>query len=238
MSGHSKWASIKHKKGAADAKRGKIFSKLSKAITVTAREGGTDPDMNFSLRLAIDKAKAANMPKDNIDRAIQKAAGGGEGGDLTTAVYEGMGPGGCALIIEAVTDNTNRTISSLKGIFNKRGANIDAKVMWMFDRKGVVHVENASSIEDKDVFELALIDAGAEDISRADNRLSVICDISELQKVSEAVKAAGLEIESAGLEYVAKDEVQLSAEDEAKLGDFIEALEDDDDVEAVYTNAA
>lgn len=237
MSGHSKWASIKHKKGAADAKRGKIFSKLSKAITVAARESGTDPDMNFSLRLAIDKAKAANMPKDNIERAIQKAAGGGEGGDLSTAVYEGMGPGGAALVIEALTDNPNRTITNLKTIFNKRGGNIDAKIMWMFDRKGVVHVEDASGVEDKDAFELALIDAGAEGISRSGSRMSVVCEVPDLQKVSEAMKAAELAIESAGLEYVAKDEVQLSAEDEVKLEGFIEALEDDDDVEAVYTNA-
>lgn len=238
MSGHSKWASIKHKKGAADAKRGKIFSKLSKAITVCAREGGADPGTNFSLRLAIDKAKAANMPKDNIERAIQKAVGGSEGEALKTAVYDGMGPGGAAIIVEAVTDNVNRTIASVKTIFNKRGGNIEAKVLWMFDRKGAVHVEDASSIEDKDTFELELIDAGAEDISFEGSRLLVVSGIKDLQKVADAVKSSGLNIESAGLEYIAKDAIPLSEEDERKLADFIEAMEDDDDVDSVYTNAA
>ena len=238
MSGHSKWHSIRHKKGAADAQRGALFSKLSKAITVSAREGGADPVMNFGLRLAIEKAKAANMPKENIERAVQKGAGGGDGDNLTTAVYEGMGPGGAALMIEAVTDNTNRTIASIKTIFNKRGGNIDAKVAWMFERKGVVHVEDASSVEDRDQLELALIDAGAEDISYDGNRMSVVSEVQDLNAVSDAVKELSLTIESAGLEYIAKDQVQLSEEDEEKLGAFIEALEDDEDVNAVYTNAA
>lgn len=237
MSGHSKWASIKHKKGAADAKRGKIFSKLAKAIAVCAREGGGDPAMNFSLRLAIEKAKQANMPKDNIERAI--ARGTGESGEeaLATAVYEGMGPGGAALIVETVTDNKNRTYANIKSIFNKLGGNMEAKVMWQFEQKGVVRVEDTASIADRESFELELIDSGAEEINWEDG-LEVVCAISDLQKIEEKIKSTGLEIQSADLEYLAKDDLQLSADDEQKLERFMDALDDDDDVTNVYTNAA
>jgi len=239
MSGHSKWASIKHKKGAADAKRAKIFTKYANLITVAAREGGGDMDSNFSLRLAVDKAKGVNMPKDRIERAIDRGTGkGGDAGVLESAVYEGMGPGGSALVIEALTDNKNRTIASIKTIFNKRGGNLDAKVMWMFDRKGVVHVEDASSAADQDELELALIEAGAEDISREENRISVVSAVSDLQTVEKAVRDAGLTVESAGLEYVANQSKEISKEEEEKLMTFMEALEDDDDVSSVYTNAA
>ena len=239
MSGHSKWASIKHKKGAADAKRAQVFTKLAKMITVAAREGGEDMDSNFSLRMAVDKAKGSNMPKDRIARAIDRGTGaGGEAVILETAVYEGMGPGGAALLVEALTDNKNRTIANIKGIFNKRGGNLDAKVMWMFTRKGVVHVADASGASDQDELELMLIEAGAEDISRDGDRISVISAVSDLQSVEKAVKEAGLAVEGGGLEYVAKQETEISEEDENSLASFIEALEEDDDVNAVFTNAA
>lgn len=238
MSGHSKWASIRHAKGKVDAKRGKAFSKLSKTISVCAREGGADPAMNFSLRLAIDKAKAANMPKDNIERAIARGQGIGEGGALQTAIYEGMGPGGAAILVEAVTDNTNRTITNIKIIFNKRGGNIGAKVKWMFDRKGVVNIQDSSKIKDQDDFDLKLIDAGVEDMEREGDFLSIICDIKALSDVINVVETEELEIENSGIEYIAKEEVKLSGDDEEKLANFIEALEEDDDVSAVYTNAA
>ncbi|MCH8049142.1 YebC/PmpR family DNA-binding transcriptional regulator [Patescibacteria group bacterium] len=238
MSGHSKWHSIRHKKAATDAKRGKIFSKLIKNVTVAAREGGGDPVINFRLRLAIDKAKAANVPKDNIERAIARGTGEVGEGALETVVYEGMGPGGASLIIEAVTDNKNRTHASIKIIFNKQGGNMEAKVMWQFDRKGVVRVHDVSSVEDRDSLELSLIDAGTEDITWNEKSLEVVSAINDLQKVEEAVKSAGLTVESADLEYIAKDEIKLSEEDEAKLEKFIELLDDDDDVTNVYTNAS
>lgn len=238
MSGHSKWASIRHKKGAADAKRGKIFSKISKAITVTVKEGGDDPSMNFSLRLMIDKARQANMPKDNIERAIARGSGVGGEGTLEIAVYDGMGPGGASLIIETVTDNTNRTYGNVKTIFNKQGGNMDAKVMWQFERKGAVRVADASSVGDRDSFELELIDLGAQEINWEDGGLEIISAISSLQKIEEAIKSSELEVESAALEYIAKDQLQISPEDEQKLEKFIELLDDDDDVTNVFTNAA
>lgn len=238
MSGHSKWATIRHKKGAADAKRGKAFSKIAKLISVAAREGA-DPAMNFSLRLAIDKAKAANMPKDNIERAIARGAGIGEGGALETAVYECMGPGGASMIIEALTDNTNRAYTNIKTISNKNGGNMDAKVLWQFAQKGIVRVEEVASIEDRDSIELALIDAGAEDISWDDEAgLIVTSAVQDFKKIVDAAKGLGLEISSAGLEYVANNTTELTDEHGARLMKFIDALEEDEDVDSVYTNAA
>ncbi len=238
MSGHSKWASIKHKKGAADAKRGKLFSKLAKAITVAARSGGADEAMNFALRLAVEKAKQANMPKDNITRAIARGSGeGADGVELKTIVYEAMGPGGCALLIEVLTDNSNRSLTNVKTIINKGGANFDAKVLWQFDRKGVVRVEDASSAEDRDAVELALIDAGAQDLSW-DDGLEVIGELSDLQTIEKALSELGLKASEAQPEYVAKESVQLSEGDEERLANLIDKLDDDDDVQNIYTNAA
>ncbi len=236
MSGHSKWHSIRQKKGAADAKRGKIFSKISKAITVIAREGGSDPSTNFSLRLAIEKAKQANMPKDNIQRAIDRSMGSGNETKLETVFYDGMGPGGVAFIVEAVTDNKNRTYSNIKMIFNKLGGNMEAKVMWMFERKGVVRIEDISKIDSKDVFELEMIDYGAEEIIWNDG-LEIISGISDLQKIESAISNLGLIASSAELEYVPKDTINILKDDEVKLERFIETLDDDDDVTNVYTNA-
>ncbi len=237
MSGHSKWASIKHKKGAADAKRGKIFSKLAKLITVAAKEGGADLGTNFSLRLLVEKGKKANMPKDVIERAIAKGSGvTADGAVMTTGLYEAMGPGGSAILVETLTDNTNRTLGNVKTIIVKRGGNFPAKVLWMFDKKGIVRVEDVSAVADKDELELALIEAGAEEIN-FDEGLTVITAIADLKTVVDALTNLGLDAGNAGIEYLAKDDLSLSAEDEEKLFAMMEAVEDDDDVTNVYTNA-
>ena len=238
MSGHSKWASIKHKKGAADAKRGKTFSKLSKAITVSVKEGGPDLAMNFGLRLAIDKAKAANMPKDNIERAIERGKGGSSEGALASAVYEGMGPGGVAIVVEALTDNPNRTIGSLKTIFNKAGGNLDAKVLWMFDRRGVIEIEDVNTLDDHDLFELELIEAGAMDILREGDAILIVTEIPHLHSVASVVEEHQLIPENVGLAYLPKDIIELNGEDIEKLRVFIEKLEEDEDVDSVFINAS
>ncbi len=234
MSGHSKWHTIRHKKGAADAKRGKIFSKLSKAISVAARDG-VDPSMNFTLRLAIEKAKQANMPKDNIERAIARGSGAGDGVQLQTVVYEGMAPGGISIIVEAVTDNVNRTFGNIRTIFNKYGGNLDAKVMWQFERKGVVRADSAE-VDNRDDFELELIEAGADDISWNEG-IEVIGNLSALQEMENVIRGAEISVASAEPEYVATDKVELSDEAGEKLSMFLEMLDEDDDVTNIYTNA-
>lgn len=237
MSGHSKWASIKHKKGAADAKRGKVFSKLAKLITVAAKEGGGDLSMNFGLRLLVDKAKKANMPKDNIERAIARGTGeGAEGEQMVEAVYEAMGPGGSAIVIETLTDNTNRTLGNVKTIVTKKGGNFGAKVLWMFEKKGVARVEIVPEGDVRDELELALIEAGAEEIEYEDG-MTVICAVADLKNIVDALAENGIETSGAGLEYIAKDTLNLSAGDEEKLFSLMEAIEEDDDVSNVYTNA-
>jgi YebC/PmpR family DNA-binding regulatory protein len=238
MSGHSKWATTKHRKSAVDAKKGKVFSKIAKLISVAAREGA-DPEMNFSLRLQIDKAKAVNMPKENIERAIARGAGTGEGGALETAVYEGMAPGGVSVLVEVVTDNTNRAYTSIRTIFNKHGGNPDAKVMWQFAKKGVIRIEDLSKLnkqEERDALELTLIDAGAEDIRYEEDLLTIICGVADFKKLSDAVLKAGLAIVDAGLEYIPSNTVKLLEEDSERLEKFIEILEEEDDVDSVYTN--
>ena len=241
MSGHSKWATTKHRKGAVDAKKGKAFSKLAKLISVAAREGA-DSEMNFTLRLAIDKAKAVNMPKENIERAVARGAGtGGEGNELETVIYEGMAPGGASILVIAVTDNTNRARTNIKTIFNKHGGNIEAKVMWQFEQKGVIRVEDLSALqtqEEKEGLELTLIDAGAEDISYDQDLLTVTCAVQDFKKVSDAVSASGLTIADAGLEYIATDPMEFSGEDLEKLERFTDILEEDEDVDSIFTNAA
>ncbi len=237
MSGHSKWHNIAQKKGLADAKRGKIFSKLAKAITVSVKSGGADLSSNFALRLATNKAKQANMPKDNIERAIARGTGAGGAGALDTIVYEGLAPGGAAVIVEVLTDNKNRALTNIKNIFNKNGGNIDVKVMWQFKKRGVIRVEDASMVSNQGEFELTLIEAGAEDIDWS-NGLEVISELADLQSIERAVSEAGLQVVSAEPEYIAKDKIVLSEMDEEKLRKFIELLDDDDDVDNIYTNAA
>ncbi len=238
MSGHSKWSSIKHKKGAADAKRGKLFSKLSRAIIVAAREGGPDPAANLALQNAIEKARAVSMPKDNIERAI--ARGSGADADATafeTVVYEGYGASGVAVMAEALTDNRNRTAAEVRHIFAKNDGNLGAAgaVAWLFERRGIVLV--ASDGADEDELTLAAAEGGADDVSRDGSSFQVTAEPESLAAVREAVEAAGFTVEGAELTMVPKTTVEV--EDEAaakKILRLMDALEDNDDVQDVYSN--
>src|SRR5919106_1194495 len=238
MSGHSKWSSIKHKKGAADAKRGKLFSKLSRAIIVAAREGGPDPDANATLATAIQKARDNSMPKDNIERAVARGAGAGSDGDAAyeTVTYEGYGPGGVAVFVEALTDNRNRTAAEVRHIFAKNDGNLGTSgaVAWLFERKGVVLVPDS---EDEDELTLAAAEGGAEDITREGSSFQVTCAPDDLQSVREALEAAGIAYESAELTMLPKTTVEVADEAAAKkLLRLMDALEESDDVQDVYAN--
>ena len=238
MSGHSKWSSIKHKKGAADAKRGKLFSKLSRAIIVAAREGGPDPEANATLATAIQKARDNSMPKDNIERAIAKGAGEGtDGAAFEIVVYEGYGPEGVAVLVEALTDNRNRTASDVRHLFTKFGGNLGATgaVAWQFERRGVVLV-SADDV-DEDELVLAAADAGADDVERDGSTFVVSSAPEELTTVRAALEAAGLELESVGLSMIPKITVAIADESTAKqVVRLVEGLEDNDDVQDVYAN--
>jgi YebC/PmpR family DNA-binding regulatory protein len=236
MSGHSKWHSIKHKKAVVDARRGQHFTKLARAITVAAREGGGDPDGNSTLALAIQKARDASMPKDNIERAIAK--GTGEGGDadrIETVLYEGYGPGGVALLIEALTDNRNRTGADVRHLLSKHGGNLGepGSVSYLFDKRGVIVVD-ASRYDEDDL--MPAIDAGAEDISRDDDVFEVITEPGDLAEARKALQQAGVEIESADVASRPKTRVPVGEADAAKLLRLIDALEDSDDIAAVHAN--
>lgn len=236
MSGHSKWSTIKRKKAALDAKRGKIFTRLAREITIAARQGGGDPDTNFRLRLAVDKAKAANMPKDNIERAIERGAGGGKDGDLEEITYEGYAPNGVALLVQVLTDNRNRAVAEVRHVLNKQGgtmADVGA-VSWQFERKGYIAIER-DGVDADAIFEQA-VDAGAEDIVIGDDMIEVYTDLSEFQAVQEALKAAGYDLATAELSMIPKTTLQLEPEQTIKVMRVIEALEDLDDVQQVYSN--
>jgi YebC/PmpR family DNA-binding regulatory protein len=237
MAGHSKWAGIKHKKAIVDAKRGKLFTKLARAITVAAKEGGGDVDGNPRLALAVQKAKDASMPKDNIERAIAK--GTGEGADaaaLETVMYEGYGPGGVALLVEATTENRNRTGSDVRHTFGKHGGSLGepGSVAYLFDKKGLVVVDGDAATED-DLMAVA-IDAGAEDITRDDDVWEIITDPSDLTAVREAVAAAGIAIETAEVVQQPRTRVPLDEDAAGKLLRMIDAFEDLDDVDEVHAN--
>jgi YebC/PmpR family DNA-binding regulatory protein len=238
VSGHSKWSSIKHKKGAADAKRGKLFSKLSRAIIVAAREGGPDPAANLALQNAIEKARSYSMPKDNVERAIAKGAGADtEGLRFEAVVYEGYGPEGVAVLVEALTDNRNRTASEVRHAFAKHGGNLGATgaVAWQFERRGVVIV--ASEDVDEDELLLVAADAGADDVERDGSSFQVTSAPEDLRAVREAAEAAGFAVESAELSMVPKTTVAISDEGTAKtVVRLVEGLEDVDDVQDVYAN--
>ena len=238
MSGHSKWSSIKHKKGAADIKRGKLFSKLSRAIIVAAKEGGGDPDANLALQNAVEKARSYSMPKDNIERAIAKGAGEGAGGQaFETVVYEGYGPGGVAIIAEALTENRNRTAAEVRHTFSKYGGNLgtDGSVAWMFERRGVVLVP-ADGV-DEDALMLAAADGGADDVAGDGSSFEVTSAPEALRELRQAIEAAGFPIESAELTMLPKTTVELSDEAVARtVIKLIEALEDLDDVQEVFAN--
>jgi YebC/PmpR family DNA-binding regulatory protein len=238
VSGHSKWSSIKHKKGAADAKRGKLFSKLSRAIIVAAKEGGGDPANNLALQNAIEKARSYSMPKDNIDRAIAK--GSGEGADseaFETVVYEGYGPEGVAVIVEALTDNRNRTASDVRHAFTKHGGSLGATgaVAWQFERRGVVIVP-AEGVDEDELF-LAAADGGADDVDRDGSVFQVTSAPEALAAVREAIDGAGFTVDSAELMMVPKNTVAVDDEAKAKqVMRLIDTLEDNDDVQEVFAN--
>jgi YebC/PmpR family DNA-binding regulatory protein len=236
MSGHSKWASIKHKKAIVDQRRGQHFTKLARAVTVAAREGGGDPDGNPSLALAIQKARDASMPKDNIERAIQKGTGAGVDADnFETVLYEGYGPGGVALLIEALTDNRNRTAADVRHLMGKHGGSLGepGSVAYLFDKQGVLIVD-ASRYSEDDL--IVAIDAGAEDIVLDDDVYEVITAPADLTTVRSALRDAEIEIESGDVEQRPKSRVPLEEDDAAKLMKLIDALEESDDVGAVHAN--
>jgi YebC/PmpR family DNA-binding regulatory protein len=236
MSGHSKWATIKRKKGAADAKRGQLFSKLSRAIIVAAKEGGPDPDANSALANAIQKARDNSMPKDNIERAIQRGAGSGEGDAYEHISYEGYGPGGVAVICSILTDNRNRTASDLRHIFTKNGGSLatPGSVAWQFDRRGIITVDG-EGIDEDTLMEVAL-DAGAEDIADDAGQWQITTDPTDFMAVRRALDEAGFAYGSAELTMVPKTTVEPSEKEARQVLRLVDQLEENDDVQDVYAN--
>lgn len=236
MSGHSKWATIKHAKGAADAKRGQMFTKFIKEISIAAKMGGGDPDANPRLRTAILKARGANMPKDNIERAIKKGTGELEGATYEEKLYEGYGAGGVAILVEVLTDNNNRAAATVRNIFSKTGGNLGAtgSVAYMFNRKGVIEYD-AETVSEDEVMDAGL-EAGAEDIVAEDGVITVTTDPSDFATVLEALQAKGFESVSAGVEMVPDTYQECDEDTTRKVLKLIDKLEDDDDVQNVYSN--
>ena len=236
MSGHSKWASIKHKKGAVDAKRGKVFTKLIKEITVATRLGGKDPDSNSRLRVAIAAAKAENMPKENIERAIKKGTGELEGSNYEEVTYEGYGPGGVAVLIEVLTDNKNRAVADVRHLFERSGGNLGESgcVAWMFSQKGLI-VFQKDQVEEEMLFELAL-EAGADDIKEDEKELEVITEPSSFEKVKTAIENAGISYTLAEITMIPKTTVKIDDKHAQQMLTLMENLEDNEDVNHVYAN--
>lgn len=240
MSGHNKWSKIKNKKGDADAKRGAIFNKLSREIFVAAKNGGADPSMNAALRLVLDKARAANMPKDNINRAIKKATDVGDTTNYNEISYEGYGPDGVAILVHTLTDNKNRTDAHIHTIFSRNGGNMGSSgsVAYLFDRKGYIVIEREGLDLDEDaMFELVL-EAGAEDLKTSDDIFEIITLPKDFPAVKEALAAQLLTFAQAQLSMIPQTEVSLTPEQLEKLDNLVDKLEEDDDVQDVYTNAA
>jgi YebC/PmpR family DNA-binding regulatory protein len=236
MSGHSHWATIKHKKGAIDAKRGKLFSKLSRAIIIAARHGGGDPETNLKLRYAIDKARQVSMPKDNIERAIKRGTGELEGLTFEEIGYEGFGPGGVAVIVEVLTDNRNRTASEIRKLFERGGGTMGSAgcVAYLFERKGYFSVD--ASATDEDTLMAIALDAGADDLKRAGGTFDITCDPAHFNQVQHALEKAGLTPAIAEISQVPKAQVDVELEVGQKVLRLMEALDDHDDVQNVYSN--
>jgi len=236
MSGHSKWASIKHKKAATDAKRGKIFTKIIREITVAARHGGGDVNTNPRLRTAIDRAKQANMPMDNIDRAVKKGTGELEGVSYEEFTMEGYGPGGVAIMVEVMTDNKNRTASDIRNIFSKKNGNVAGagSVAWLFEKKGYLQLDKASNSEDK-VMSIVL-DAGAQDMETEEDMYMITTDPKDFEAVKEALRDNKIKIKSAEITMIPKSTVKLTGGNAKQILALVEALEDNDDVQNVYAN--
>ena len=236
MSGHSKWSTIKHKKGAKDAARGKIFSKLNKEITVAAKAGGGNPDSNPRLRLAIATARSQNMPMDNIDRAIKKGTGELEGVSYEEISYEGYGPGGIAVYVQCLTDNKNRTSAEIRNIFSKRNGNMAGagSVAWIFEAKGLITV-TASAIDEEKLFEI-ISDAGAEDLSAEGNIYEIVCETANFESVKKALESEGVKMESETITMIPKNQTEVDAATASSVLALVDTLEDNDDVQNVYTN--
>ena len=237
MSGHSKWATTKRKKAVIDSKRGKVFTKLIKEITISARQGGGDSAGNPRLRLAIDNAKAANMPADNIERAVKKATGELEGQTYSELTYEGYAPAGIAIIVDVATDNKNRTVAEVRHIFSKHGGGMgeSGSVAWMFNKKGVITLPNQGKTEDE-IMEI-IIDAGADDMQTEVDFFEVQTSLENFENVRKALIDKKITIENASLQWVAKNTIPIKGEDAEKVIRLIETLEDNDDVQNVFTNA-
>ena len=238
MSGHSKWANIKHKKGKADALRGKITTKISREITIAVRMGGSDPTGNMKLKLALSKAKANNIPKDNIQRAIQKGAGALEGQSFEEITYEGYGPAGVAMMVSCLTDNRNRTAADVRHVFSKYGGNLGATgcVGYMFQQKGVFAVSKETGVEEDDLMMIAL-EAGAEDIKNEEEGFEIVTTPDDFDDVEKALADAGIEVEMAEITMIPDTMAELSAEDAERVQKMLDVLEDLDDVQDVYHNA-
>jgi len=236
MSGHSKWHSIKHKKGATDAKRGKLFTKFIKEITVAARAGGGDPDANARLRKAILDAKAGNMPNDTIDRAVRRGTGAEEGVTYDEIIYEGYGPGGVAMLIEAMTDNRNRTVAEIRHIFSKNGGNLgeSGSVGWLFEKKGYIVVEKTAKPEEE-LFDIA-IEGGADDVRDDGDNVEIITSPENFESVQSAIKAAGIEPQVAEVSMIPQNYIKLEGSSAQQMLRLMESMEDHDDVQKVYAN--
>ncbi|RLC38868.1 YebC/PmpR family DNA-binding transcriptional regulator [Candidatus Falkowbacteria bacterium] len=236
MSGHSKWSKIKRQKGVTDLKRGAEFTKLGNIIAIAAREKGGDPETNFSLRMAIDKARASNMPKDNIERSIKRGIGELEGGQIEEILYEGFGPGKAQFIVRALTDNKNRSAANIRHIFTKYGGALGS-VMWNFEKQGVVRISNDEFRITNEETELELIEAGVQDINKEAEGITLITNMEDLVKVKKYLDDKGIKTESAEIEYMAKEEMELNEDDTEKIEKFVEALDENEDVADYYTNA-
>lgn len=239
MSGHSKWANIKHKKGKADAQKGKIFTKLGRELIVAARMGGGDANNNFRLKIAIDNAKSANMPNDNIQRAIQKGAGGGEGTNYEELLYEGYGPGGVAIMVNILTDNRNRTAGEMRHIFSKNGGNLGetGSVNWMFNEKGQLTLLKEDLKLDEDALMLVALEAGAEDMEQEEESFIIYTDPSEMEAVRQGILEQGIEISEALINLIPQNTVEIGDLEQAKkLIRLMDFLEEHDDTQGVYAN--
>lgn len=237
MSGHSKWAKLKHLKGKIDAKKSALFSKLSRMISVAAREGGGDPDLNFKLRLAIEKAKQANMPKENIEKAIKKGTGELSGESIEQLTYEVILPEGAAMVVEALTDNKNRTVSNLRRILHRYNADLAGKnsVLWMFEKKGIIRIV-LDNEKEKEKIELKAIDAGAEDIKEEADELVIYTKPEKLQKVKEFLEKENIKIDYAEVEWFAKNPIEISSDLQKKIDGLFAELDKDPDINDYYTN--
>jgi YebC/PmpR family DNA-binding regulatory protein len=235
VSGHSKWSQIKRQKGAADIKRGNLFTKMTREVMIAAKQGGGDPDANFRLRLAVDRARAVNMPKDSIQRAIDRATGGGEGVQLETAVYEGYAPGGVSVMVEAATDNRNRTASEIRATFTRHGGKLGeaGSVQWLFEQKGVIEVDATGKVDD---VELAAIDVGAEDVETDKELVTIYTAPRDFEKVKRGLEAAGIHAASAELSMRPTSTVHVDGDTAQKVIRLIDALEELDDVQKVHAN--